>query len=113
MLKLLGARSGLSGGWPTPFQSSVSRWVKITWITKKCEKLMVVYTQHIFQSKTFQFLENNKENYFPTITRSRHHAKILRVEKDEISNFYKFSPILLIFGIHIPPIITIHAVKFH
>ena len=31
----------------------------------------------------------------------------------EISNFYNFSPRLFIFVTHIPPIITIHAAKFH
>ena len=31
----------------------------------------------------------------------------------EISNFYNFSPRMLVFGTHITPIITIHAVKFH
>ena len=31
----------------------------------------------------------------------------------EISNFYHFSPRMLIFGTHMPPAVTMHAAKFH
>ena len=39
--------------------------------------------------------------------------RMLRGAMGEISNLYKFSPRMLIFVTHIPPIITIHAAKFH
>ena len=38
---------------------------------------------------------------------------ILRGTMGEITNFYNFSLRLFILGTHIPPIITIHAAKFH
>ena len=31
----------------------------------------------------------------------------------EICNFYNFPPRMLIFGTHIPPVVTMHAAKFH
>ena len=37
----------------------------------------------------------------------------LRGAMGEISNFYNFSPRLLIFDTHIPPITAIHAATFH
>ena len=37
----------------------------------------------------------------------------LRGPMGEISNIYNFSPRFFICGTHIPPIITIHAAKFH
>ena len=39
-------------------------------------------------------------------------GKQLRGAVGEIWNFYNFSARMLIFGTHIPPIITIHAAKF-
>ena len=37
----------------------------------------------------------------------------LRGAMGEISNFCNFSPRLLIFGTHIPSVITTHTSKFH
>ena len=37
----------------------------------------------------------------------------LRGAMGEISNFYNFSPRMPLFVTHVPPIITIHVVKFH